>query len=183
MLSSSTFFCHDVVLTDKSVLLGTNWSCSPSSTSITGCRPFFIRIFLSSCRVGLREETYFNLMLVKGLSRQPWNLELKEQQEVMYRGQGRAFQAQGIVFKGWMARVWCPSREKRSPLWLQFREVHKDQMIQSFVGHGKVLFQVQRQYFKILKRSDLISFCFVKIILDVFWRLDVARIETGNGPI
>ena len=56
-------------------------------------------------------------------------------------------------------------------------------MIQSFVGHGKVLFQVQRQYFKILKRSDLISFFFVKIILDVFWRLDVARIETGNGPI
>ena len=33
MLSSSTFFCHDVVLTDKSVLLGTNWSCSPSSKS------------------------------------------------------------------------------------------------------------------------------------------------------
>lgn len=110
-------------------------------------------------------------------------LMAEEQQEVVYRGQGRAFQAQGIVFKGWVVRVWCPSREKRSPLWLWFWEVHKDQMIQSFVGHHKVLFQVQRQYFKILKRNDLISFCFEKIILDVFWRLNVARIETGDGPI
>lgn len=49
------------LLTERLVVFGTYWSCSPSSTSITGCLPFFIIISCRlSCTVGLQKGRNIN---------------------------------------------------------------------------------------------------------------------------
>lgn len=46
-----------LVLTERLVVFGTYWSCSPSRTSITGCLPFFMIISRRlSCTVGLQKR-------------------------------------------------------------------------------------------------------------------------------
>lgn len=50
-----------LILTERLVVFGTYWSCSPSSTSITGCLPFFMIISCRlSCTTGLQKGRHIN---------------------------------------------------------------------------------------------------------------------------